>query len=285
MNNIINKYFNGIDIIYWINLDRVKDRRNNMTSILSNFPVPNIRVSAIDGKNDSDDNIYGKFIGSNSKYKKTEYACLLSHLNTLKQFSNSKYDIALILEDDICLDFVKYWNKSIQTIINEAPSNWDIIMLHYSDQNNIINDTYFLRKPGDKIWSTLSYLINKKSTNKLIDKIFINNKYVLDNSLHTADDFIFNNMNTYIYKYAYFIYPDENTSTIRTHNISFVNDMKLNLDTIWKKYYSKEKMTNINPHTKINCIGANQHIIYNIIIYLVLIIIFFYIIIKLYIII
>jgi GR25 family glycosyltransferase involved in LPS biosynthesis len=241
MNNI-KKYIVGIDIIYWINLDRVEDRRQSMKNILSNFPIENKRISAIDGKNETDENIYGKFNQYNSKYKKTEYACLLSHLNTIKTFSESKHKIALILEDDISLDFVKYWNKSIKNIMSNAPCDWDIIMLNYNDENNVITDTYTLRKPGDKIWSGLSYLINIDSAKKLINKILINNKYLLDDkSLHVTDDFVFNNMNTYIYKYAYFTYPDDNTSSITPNSNIFMNRMKNNHINIWKEYYIDKK--------------------------------------------
>ncbi len=84
----INKYINGIDAIYWINLERSTERRDKMTQMLSYFPVTNIRINANDGKNDMED-IYNMFQINDTNYSRTkiEYACLLSHLNTIKIFS------------------------------------------------------------------------------------------------------------------------------------------------------------------------------------------------------
>ena len=113
----IDKYINGFDIIYWINLDRSNDRRNNMLKMLSYLPIRNIRITAIDGKNSTDDMIYNNIITTNYNGSKTEFACLLSHLNTIRLFSESDYNIALILEDDMTLEFAKYWIKDIKSII------------------------------------------------------------------------------------------------------------------------------------------------------------------------
>ena len=126
----INKYINGFDIIYWINLDISSERRDNMLKMLSYFPCQNIRITAVDGKSCTDETIHNNIITTNYNGTKTEFACLLSHLNTIRLFSESDYNVALILEDDMTLEFAKYWIKDISSIINEAPHNWDIIMLN-----------------------------------------------------------------------------------------------------------------------------------------------------------
>ena len=223
---IINKYVNGFDIIYWINLDRSKDRFNSMTNILSTFPVKNIRVPAIDGKKSTDDAIYSNYNLINNITQphrtKIEYACLLSHLTAIKQFSESNYEIALIMEDDISMDFIKYWNKSIEDVIKNAPKNWDIIMLSYIINKNIpdLTETYTLNKNGH-IWSALSYLINKKTAVEFINSIYKNNKYNLNPlKKHTADDYLFSNLITYVYKYPFFIYPNDNDSTIHADHLN-----------------------------------------------------------------
>ena len=59
--------------------------------MLKLFPIDNIRISATDGMKLSDIDIYGNFYNSNplssNNSTKIEYACLLSHLNTIKEFS------------------------------------------------------------------------------------------------------------------------------------------------------------------------------------------------------
>ena len=39
-----------------------------------------------------------------------------------------KENTFLILEDDLCLDFINYWDSSIENIIENAPNDWEIIM-------------------------------------------------------------------------------------------------------------------------------------------------------------
>jgi len=277
--NIIAKYMVGFDIIYWINLDRMEDRKKKMTDdMLKYIMVPNIRISAIDGTNENDNMIYGKFNASEFKNSKKEYACLLSHLNTIKQFSESNYKIALILEDGICFDFIKYWNKPIETIISEAPADWDIITLNYSDQDYNIKDTYTLRLPNKRIWGAVSYIINIKAAQKLINNIYKNNIYILNNkSLHVSDDFIFTNLNTYVYKYAYFIWPDDNISSITEEtpeigHINFLKERKNDLIKTWEEYYkNNETFVNIPIIDKITRDGVLQTMILLFILYCIVI--------------
>ena len=87
-------YLDGIDVIYWINLDRCIERRQSMESMLSLLPIKNERIVAIDGKNEPDENIYDKFICDEFTISKLEYACTLSHLNTIKKFNESEYNIS-----------------------------------------------------------------------------------------------------------------------------------------------------------------------------------------------
>ena len=249
----INTYLDCIDIIYWINLDRSQIRRKNMLNILQNINIPNIRIKATDGKNISDDDLYTSFIfphGKQRNIKNIEYACLLSHLKTIDEFSKSHHNIALILEDDISLDFVKYWDKSLCQIINNAPKDWDIIMLNYIYHRPI--DKLYTYNNGS-ISSCLAYLINMNGAKKLMDKIKINKiKYKLTYNLHhRADDFIFGSLNTYAYKYPYFIFPDDNDSNIHNEHLDYHQRSKKMLELEWLKYYDKYIQYDINKNVSI----------------------------------
>ena len=220
----MNDKLNGFDIIYWINLDRSKNRFINMTKILSTLSVKNIRIPAIDGKTMSAANIYNNFNLLNNipqlNITPIEYACLLSHLNTIKTFSESQYEIALILEDDVSMEFNKYWNKTVQDVIDNAPNDWDIIMLSYTTDLPYLTDYYTLNKNG-YIPGAFSYLIRKESAVKFINSIYTNNKYTLESNItHTADIYLFSIFKTYVYKYPFFTYPDDNDSTIHPNHLN-----------------------------------------------------------------
>ena len=91
-------YMDGTDVIYWINLDRSVDRKNHMEKIFQDPVFQNSkieRISAVDGKNPNI--VYPKL---NFMYKQKndyEYACMLSHLESIRRFSKTDYDVALIM--------------------------------------------------------------------------------------------------------------------------------------------------------------------------------------------
>ena len=161
--NTVN-YLDGIDVIYWINLDRSTERRDKMELMLKDEVfngIPTERISAYDGIH-NEKGVFDKFILKKKKMKDTEYGCLLSHLETIRKFDESDYNIALILEDDTTLEFKQYWNKSVVSIMKDAPPDWDIILLCYITMEPInLNETTNYEIAYHKYYSTMSYLINK----------------------------------------------------------------------------------------------------------------------------
>jgi len=94
-------YLKGIDMVYWINLDRARERKINMEKMFTDtiFNNSNIhRIQAVDGKDrDIKTTIKNDIYQTNTSSNDLEYACLLSHLHTIREFSESNYDIALVL--------------------------------------------------------------------------------------------------------------------------------------------------------------------------------------------
>ncbi len=237
----INKYFDNIDIIYWINLDRAVERRKNMDKVLIEFPVKNHRIQAIDGKELSKDELLSYFNVDikKAKYTKYEYACSLSHLNTIKIFSETNYEYALILEDDVTLEFVKYWDKKISDIIKEAPSDWEIILLNYMYFFQLNNTFQFVR--NNNIWSTQAYIIKNKTAKDIIKKYYINNKFnIMEFKNHSADHILYNMCKSYCYKYPYFTYSNMNFSSIHPFHYIIHFITKKNVITAWTNKYEKE---------------------------------------------
>jgi GR25 family glycosyltransferase involved in LPS biosynthesis len=225
-------YLDGVDVIYWINLDRSKDRRQKMEKMFHDDVfkgIPNQRIVAYDGKNDPD-KVFNKLVFNNKKQSNAEYACLLSHLETIRTFNESKNNIALIFEDDVTLEFRKYWRKSIKEIMKNAPTDWDIILLSYIYYNDMSPRILFYSWDASDIeydiaignyYSSLSYVINKKGSAKLINKIYDKNtnKYNPDkHSTLVSDVYLEQNANVYAYKYPMFIYKTINDSTIHDNH-------------------------------------------------------------------
>ena len=244
INNIINintnKYnlINNIDIIYWINLEKSIERRNNMIKILNNFNnIPNEKINAIDGNLEYD--IKSKYFYEENNqfpsYSNKEYAILLSHLNTIEKYvnlSNINYGVALICEDDLSLDFINYWDKDINTIIKEIPIDWDIIMLGYFSLNLQRSNTY---QKWNNEWSAISYLINHKSIYKVND-LKKNNKWICNKTdLMVSDNYIFSKFNTYVYNKPYFTFPNNNNSSVHEDHLNYHKIYKISNYLILEK--------------------------------------------------
>lgn len=215
----------GIDIIYWINLDRSTERRHNMEKIFEDDCFKNVptiqRFSAVNGKKQG---VIDQYIRVDDKtINDAEYGCLLSHLEVIRELSQSPHDIAMVMEDDVTLDFKKYWKKDLKTIISRAPSNWDIIMLSYIS-NDLPPNEFTLNE--NKYWSTLAYVINKNAAKKLMNEIYKDGKYNIETSINNeADQYIYQKVITYTYRYPLFIYKYNEESTlhqgaIERHNVS-----------------------------------------------------------------
>jgi GR25 family glycosyltransferase involved in LPS biosynthesis len=266
-------YLDGIDVIYWINLDRAKDRYKHMTDLFKDDIFKNkkiIRKKAVDY---TEKNLATMLDASSFRQTEQEYACLLSHLETIRLFSETNYKTALIFEDDVSLDFKPYWVKTIQEVIDGAPKDWDILKLYitptrvnkYKKLYTLWEDKSKLLYIGKKFKNTVSkkdseldfgcsaYMINNKAAKKFIKNIYHNKKYVLDDclKLHVSDYLIYKLLKTYVYKYPYFIFRKKNISYIQVNKPKSDNKLSeqgYKIVKILKSYKNKQT----KKHTKTN---------------------------------
>jgi len=250
-------YMDGVDVIYWINLDRSPERRENTEKVLADpvfQDIPKIRISATDGK--KPDEMYKKLGDYNKQEKITdyEYGCLLSHLDSIKEFSKSRFETAIIFEDDVTLEFQPFWRKSMREVANEAPKDWEIIMLWYNVDTNGFNNEDYVKFNGQ--FYTLAYLINKRGAKRLMEMSNGQGKYKLvDDYHHKADYYLYSVLNTYVYKYPYFIYKTDNDSEIHKDHVAiFHNKNKKNAETFYEREKNIEPMTG-NTKNSSNVIG------------------------------
>lgn len=228
---------NKIDKIYYINLDRNEDRNIKMNETLNKLNIDYIRYEGLDGKK------YNNI--KNDKFNKKEniicnsnceYAVLYSHLSLIKKLEYEKGEYFLILEDDLCLDFINYWDNSIENIIENAPNDWEIIMLGYFTLDLKFKSNY---RKWNNDWSALSYIIRKSSISKINNYIY-NDKFDLFSDVNVADNYIFRVFNTYVYKYPLFTISNNNKSTFHNDHDNYQKIFKninyLILNSTFDKY-------------------------------------------------
>jgi len=208
---IINKLYN-LPHILWININSCKERYNYMKSQFEFFNLKNTRIEAYNGISDD----FFIYLSKPNVYQKKTFGCLCSHFKAIEYFVNNKNlgNVCLIAEDDLSIEFIKYWNKNFWDYINSIPNDYDIIQLSqiYSNMNLLNkhidkNNMFKIKKHVlNEIWGTGIYLITRNCAENLLKKHIIkkNNKYDLlsiqstsQNNILLADIFLYKYYNTY----------------------------------------------------------------------------------------
>jgi hypothetical protein len=132
-------------------------------------------------------------------------------------------NVCLICEDDLSLDFIQYWKKPISEIISNAPCDWDIIMLGYFS----LKLEYEEYSKWNNEWSAIAYLVNKNNIKDQFNQLKVfddNNNFKWkcnEYDLMVSDNYIFSKFNTYVYKYPYFTFPNNNDSTLHEDHLNY----------------------------------------------------------------
>lgn len=215
---------------YYINLERSKDRREAMEKRFANLK----RVEGVDGRNLN----IPKEILSRCKMNVFQIGCLQSHLKAIKTAYDNGDKEALIMEDDICADYFKRWEKSIQQIVNNKPEDAECIQLHCSMKSEMrkmlkMDNDYSLWKKSYRRNSTGCYYITRKGMEKII-KLGLD--YIPMN-WNPADRFIYDTLITYNYTKPLFNLKNRNTSLLGIINFRNNWDNKL-----FGKYFEKIKL-------------------------------------------
>ena len=210
---------------YWINMDRSIERRKHMYYLFSKNLIYNYRINAYDGNkiNEYNDLNYNSF-NNISKY---EYCCTFSHLKAIKTSYENNDKISIICEDDLCIDYKKKWKYNLEDIIKNAPNDWEIIKIHCNNEkhiNKLINDGLLFEPWNIRSTSTLGYIININGMKKILNKYFINDKFVLKDSIEDkADYLLYTSCITYDYRYPLFNHLCNISNINKDQEITHIN--------------------------------------------------------------
>lgn len=221
-------FLNNIPFFYWINLNRSKERYNNMKKLFETYNIRNMRIEGFDGKN----NEFPEGFKSNRRNKKVEVSITLSHFRAIHEFLKSDQELCIIAEDDLSFDYLPYWNKPFEDFMKELPEDWEIfqlslvIMTHRGLLRHLKLDKDIIKRKR-KHFSATAYVINRKGGLKLMSLYcneynnlkFSNNidRYIdlskpitNDNKIERSDseNIIFGSLNTYCLKIPLFTYNE-----------------------------------------------------------------------------
>lgn len=268
-NNTDSKNFYSDIPVYYINMDKDNDRRENIENQLKKYFLKYQRVKGFNGykiKNSKEDVVDDiKFKNNYIELTNSEIGTVVSHINAIKTSHENGDDIALIMEDDIDLSCLSFNDVNITEILKNAPRDWEIIKLFYmyeKDNFKIVdiqkNYQYILENLEDPTYSAVSYIINRKGMEKILNHSYnySNNTINIKKEkgfpkLGLADYYLYDLTKTYLLKPCIF-FPNNTKlkSTIHDEDTIFYdhsyNHLKKSIDIV--KYYSKKikKIKTIN---------------------------------------
>jgi glycosyl transferase family 25 len=164
---------------YIINLDRSAERLKTISPYIEGLDIPHHRVSAVDGKLLSEDEIaklvdlktYKNFMGKPPS--KGTVGCSLSHIKAWKEFLHSKNEFAIFFEDDVSFEPEQLKDVLEQLVINNK--DWDIVSFDISHRGmpmtvKNLNGDKSLVVYLTEVAHAGAYMLNKKSAQKLLKK-------------------------------------------------------------------------------------------------------------------
>lgn len=177
--------------IYIINLDRSKDRHKFMKDQMKDYTITNYRfISAVDGKKikKRENNIYDyediSFLNNDDTVTNGELGCTLSHLKAISEVLKNNHDYAIICEDDADLFWIRTWDRTIKNIVDDAPEDWEWISLYLSKPEMYDKqESFYLDFFENGLYSTTCYIINRNGCQKIMEKYFLDNKFILDKNI------------------------------------------------------------------------------------------------------
>ena len=162
---------------YVINLDRSVDRMERFERDFASFPIPYIRISAVEGKQLTipvkDYDPFKFFLNIGREALPGEIGCYLSHLKVLQEFLESGKEFALICEDDARPIPESY--EVIQQAIANSKS-WDLLRLYggrpkTSFPYQALSSTHNLCIQVTGMVSTAAYIVSRHATGILLKKL------------------------------------------------------------------------------------------------------------------
>ena len=234
--------------MYYINLEKSKDRNDAMLKQKKEYNLPLERVEAVNGyeiKDTKNDSFFIKpqqkinFINffTEPDISKPLIGCTLSHIKAIHTALENDDKLAIIMEDDTSLITYNHWSKKIIKIIKKAPPSWRIINLFHLYHNK--KSQKFISNKENTCASAVCYIINNKGMKELIDLVKINNTIVLkktgkakepDADVLAADFFLYNLVETYHYNGKILIFPN-----MKLQSTIHIEDYQLQLNSVVKK--------------------------------------------------
>jgi len=172
---IMNK-LKSLPTIHYISLEESTDRRNNLENWFKKYNITNYVPHLFKRFEEYDYNLVGPYVDCLAPHGKGPITSHFTLLKELYETHNDEY--FLIIEDDLSLETVQYWNFTWEEFFNNLPKDWNCIQLVLI-REHLCND-YIFEKRKENDWCAASYLIKREYIKLLLDLYYFDNFFNLD---------------------------------------------------------------------------------------------------------
>ncbi len=171
----INK-LKDLPTIHYISLEESTDRRNNLENWFKKYNITNYVPHLFKRFEEYDYNLVGPYVDRLASHSKGPITSHFTLLKELYETHNDEY--FLIIEDDLSLETVQYWNFTWEEFFNNLPKDWNCIQLVLI-REHLCND-YIFEKRKENDWCAAAYLIKREYIKLLLDLYYFDNFFNLD---------------------------------------------------------------------------------------------------------
>ena len=171
-------------IVYFINMDKSKERLNHMLPYVQGLGLSFERIPGVDGNKLSDEEInevldtkmYAQYAMEQDSIPRGVVGCSLSHLKAWEAFINSRYKFALIFEDDVTFD-PELLRKMISELTVKDPQKWDIATFLKNKTGSTVTmhdlfDGYVMNLDFMSLSGSNAYILNRKAAADFINYFY-----------------------------------------------------------------------------------------------------------------
>ena len=173
----------GFGPIYWVTLKTSLERQSLMQDQFNNLGISNHKAFyGFDCRETDAYSIPGFLDGPCIRSIPPGHICsVISHLQAIKEwYSSEDSEYLVVMEDDMYLGSVQYWNFTWQDIILRLPDDWEVVQLSLIRETPISQSFMRLRYRYNNNWSAGAYMLKRSYAKKLIDKFFTNTGFYFD---------------------------------------------------------------------------------------------------------
>lgn len=181
----------GFPMVYYINLDHRTDRRESMETQFKYLGIENYhRVNASKYHISKYDEWKDLVVEQEILESLSVMSVALNNIETIVNWYDTyPSETCIMMEDDLSMQNIKYWNFDWTYFENNLPENWECIQLYFCNAYSLdgLSIPMFLHKRRDRAGCGAAYLINRSYAKKVKDLMYRDGKYRLtfrDNSYH-----------------------------------------------------------------------------------------------------